>query len=401
VTALSIDAGEAVATVANFSPETLTEQVVFVAGDQRLGAVPLVVPPAGAADARLAIPATIGPLKASIADKTGFSADNDRYAVVDGQSGISILVITASGNPADALYLERALAVASGAGGFSVRSVSGAGVGAIDRSIFETIDVVALLGSRGLDQRGRQRLAQFLEEGGGLLVAAGPDVEPGVLRQTPGPIIGSEWRGRDDADMHFAPADSRHPVFRPFGGVGTLANVRFTRAAHLAAANGATVIASYSDGTPAVVEERPGRGRVLLFASDMNYRWNDFPLQPAFVPFVHETVRYLAGARAARTEFVVGELAQAAPGIVDLSAMGTQVRASRLVAVNVDTRESNPAVMTTEAFNDGVARMQVAGTEQARVADRQREDVQGLWRYGLLLMLLTLAGEGLLGRRLG
>ena len=36
------------------------------------------------------------------------------------------------------------------------------------------------------------------------------------------------------------------------------------------------------------MEEASGEGRVLLFASDLNNAWNDFPLQPAFVPFLHE-----------------------------------------------------------------------------------------------------------------
>ena len=42
--------------------------------------------------------------------------------------------------------------------------------------------------------------------------------------------------------------------------------------------------------------ELDGQGRVVLFASDLDRRWNDFPLHPSFVPFAMETLRHVAGA---------------------------------------------------------------------------------------------------------
>lgn len=396
LTALRVESGEAIATLFNYSPEAATEQVIFAAGERRLGAVPLTVPPSASAEARIAVAdGASGSLTATIADPLGYAADNVRYAVIDGDAGIFVLAVSSTGNPAESLYLNRALAIAGGAGGFRFRSIAAAGLASLDEPTFSGVDVVVVLGSRGLDQRGRQRLAQFVESGGGMLVAAGPDVDPTMLTQTPAKVVATAWQSRDGAAMNFAPDDSRHPVFRPFGGVGTLGNVTFTRSALLNAPAGATVIARYTDGTAAVIEERSGSGRVLLLASDLNYRWNDFPLQPAFVPFIHETVRYLAASSGARTDFVVGEL----PG--QPSSAGIVTMGGRWVSVNVDPREANPAVLAVEAFRDGVSRLKASGTQEAVVAERQREDGQGLWRYGLLLMLVTLAGEGLIGRRLG
>ena len=402
LTSLRIEGGEAIATVSNYSPDAAGGQVVFAAGERRLDAIPVTVAPAGTADARVAIADVSGPLTATISDTRGYAADNVRYAIVDSDDGIFVLAVSSSGNPADSLYLERALAIAGGAGGFRFRSIAAAGLASIDDKTFSGVDVIAILGSRGLDQHGRQRLAQFVGAGGGMLVAAGPDVEPDMLTQSPAKVVATSWRLRDAAAMNFAPDDIRHPVFRLFGGAGTLSNVTFTRSALLNPAADGTVIARYTDGTPAVIEERAGEGRVLLLASDLNHRWNDFPLQPAFVPFVHETVRYLAASRAVRTEYVVGELpgALGAPGIVNLG-RPDKAGPTRLVAVNVDARESDPRAMTAEAFHDGVSRLRAQATQEAGVAERQREDGQGLWRYGLLLMLLTLVGEGLVGRRLG
>ncbi len=45
---------------------------------------------------------------------------------------------------------------------------------------------------------------------------------------------------------------------------------------------------------------RRARAAILLFTSDVDRRWNDFPLHPTFVPFAQEMARYL-GARAPAT----------------------------------------------------------------------------------------------------
>jgi hypothetical protein len=57
--------------------------------------------------------------------------------------------------------------------------------------------------------------------------------------------------------------------------------------------------------------------------------------------------------------------------------------------------------MELEAFRAGISRLQTTAAQQARVAGEQQEEGQSLWRYALLLMVLGLAFEGLLGRRLG
>jgi hypothetical protein len=400
VTSLRVDAGEAIAAVQSFSPRPVTEQVIFTAEQRRLGAVALSLPPGGTAEARLALAdVRAGALTASISDRDGFLADNARHVVLDAGSAISVLALTASGRPAESLYLERALAVADGPGGFRFRAIRAAAFAGLDEA--EPIDVVVVAGTSGLDERGRGRLAAFVRAGGGLLVAAGPDVDAAILSEALSGVVATGWRVRPASTVRFAPDDSRHPVFRPFGGVGTLGNVTFTRAALVDPSAGARVLARYTDGTPALVEEQGSAGRVLVFGSDLNYRWNDFPLQPAFLPFVHETIRYLASPRTTRTEYLVGELpgpTGATPGVVQLGSDRARVRR---VAVNTDPRESDPRRMTVEAFQAGISRLQAGAASEAQAGARRQEDAQGLWWYGLLLLVVSLTAEGLLGRRLG
>jgi hypothetical protein len=236
------------------------------------------------------------------------------------------------------------------------------------------------------------------------LVTAGPDVDPAIIREALQNIAQTSWRARDAVPLRFAPDDTRHPVFRVFGGVGTLANVTFARSALVDPGPRAVVVARYSDGTAALVEEPAGDGRVLVFASDLNNGWNDFPLQPAFVPFVHEALKHLASARRPQIDYVVGELpgpTGRVPGVVALPTGGQSQAGARRVVVNVDPRESDPAPMPPDAFEDRLDELTVGRDAAPRDAAREREDGQRLWQYALLLMVISVAAEGLLGRRLG
>ena len=395
VTSLRVDGADAVAVVQNFSTRPATDQVIFAVDARRIGAVPLTLAAGATVEARVPLEGVAsGGLSASITDRDGYTADNVRYAVLDAADAVSVLAVTPTGHPSEALYLERALTVAEGTRGFRFRSIGGGGFTAIDPKALEQVGVIAVLSTRAVAQRGRERLAEFVRGGGGLLVAAGPDVDPAILGGALDGLVETSWATRPAEALTFAPDDSRHPVFRVFGGAGTLANVGFSRAVRISAPSSASVIARYSDGSPALVEERTAGGRVLVFGSDLNYRWNDFPLQPGFVPFIHEMVRYLASPRTSRTEFLVGDFqAATTPGIADLQ--------GRRVAVNPDPRESDPARMPPETFQAGISRLNAAAARTEQATAQQREDGQFLWWYGLLVMVVSLAAEGIIGRRLG
>ncbi len=405
VTGLRADGGEAVATVQNYSPRQGTHEVVFTLDDRRIGATAIALPAGGSAEARLALNGqTSGRLTALVDDADGYAADNLRYAVLDPTDAPLILAVTASGNPAEAFYLDRAVSISEGPGGFRFQIVSGPAFSELQPDALSEASVVVMLGTRGLEQRGRELLAGFVRAGGGLLITAGPDVDPAILKGALAGLVQTSWRERMPTSLRFAPDDSRHPVFRVFGGVGTLANVSFSRAALVEIGETADVVARYSDGTPALVEERTGAGRVLIFGSDINDRWNDLPVQPAFVPFVHETLKYLTSSRAARDEYLVGELPRIdgrGPGVASLTLDRSQPGRARQVSVNVDPRESDPARMTADDFQSGLTRLNATAARKASSEAQSQEGGQRFWQYALLLMVVSLAAEGLLGRRLG
>jgi hypothetical protein len=247
-------------------------------------------------------------------------------------------------------------------------------------------------------------LASYAASGGGLLIAAGPDVDGDVAADVAGAsirlrLVAPEERRNGDSQS-LAPGDVRHPIFQPFGpATGSFGLVRFTRTARLSA-SGCQTLAKFTSGEAAVIDCGIGDGRVIVIASDLNNRWNDFPLHATFLPFLHETVRYLSNTHSKSGEYLVGEVPSgvtAAPGIVTIPATATA--RPRRAAINVDPAESEPARLSVDEFGSAIARLKEAGVAEARNVELGRESSQHLWQYALAAMMVALAVEGVVARR--
>jgi hypothetical protein len=205
-------------------------------------------------------------------------------------------------------------------------------------------------------------------------------------------------------ERSLAPADIRHPIFQPFGATAaSLGLVRFRRAAQIGG-RGCQTLAQFTSGDAAVIDCSAGEGRAIVVASDLNNRWNDFPLHSTFVPFLHETVRYLSRAGAPASEYLVGEVPAGVPpvpGIVTIQ--GASTGRARRVVVNVDPRESDPTRMSVDEFQSAVTHLKGGGAagDDAKPAGADQEGRQRFWQYLLAVMMVTLAVEGLVASRTG
>ena len=88
-----------------------------------------------------------------------------------------------------------------------------------------------------------------------------------------------------------------HPIFAPFKepNHGDFGKARFYRFFQAVPTTDATVIAAYDDGSPALFEKPYGDlGRVLCFTSTIDRDWNDLPIRAVYLPFLHESIKYLA-----------------------------------------------------------------------------------------------------------
>jgi hypothetical protein len=412
-----VEAGS-VASIRNIGPVPRVTSARLVIGRQ-VAAVTTVTLPAGAtvdAAFNLALPPA-GAASVEIDDPTGYAADNVRYLLLDPPLPLRVLLAVGKGNTGGAFYVQRALAADSGRT-FAADVRDGAAIDRMAPADFQAYAAVMLLGTGGLGAPGRAALRSFVERGGGMLVAAGSDVDPTAV----GDLVGADFvpsparRPADRDAVGLVAADARHPVFTPLAGiVPGLESVRVARWMSLAGvdARGAGVLARLDTGAAAIVESRRGAGRVIVVASDLGNRWNDLPRQPVFVPLMHELARYLAAGREPPRELLVGDAPSAAgrvPGVVAVGVArsgqggagleGDAGRGPTRVALNVDPAESDPARQSLAEFRAAVARLgRTTASGRAPVTAAAAEDRQRGWRYGLALVMAILIAEAFMARR--
>jgi hypothetical protein len=410
VTAVRPQADRVTATVRNSSPRARDARLHLTIDDRPAGDVTVSIGSNQSAEATFAGAPRGTAAVVSVDDPDGIQADNARFAVLGGTGRPAVLVVTGSGDLArEAFYVQHALAAAASSDtAFQVAGVGGAQLSTWTDDRLNAYAAVLLLSTRGLERRGRELLASSVRAGGGILVAAGPDVDGDVVSDVLGE--GSTLRvvtveGTKPAARALAPADVRHPIFQSFvGNAATLGLVKFQNAARIGG-TACQTLARFTTGDTALIECPAGEGRALVLASDLDNRWNDFPLHQTFVPFLHEVVRYVGSARAHASEYLVGDApagVKKAPGFVTLAQTtpaGRPAGAARRVAVNVDPREADPARMSITDFQSAVTRLKDGGGSETRVEARQQEERQHLWQYALALMVLLLAAEGIVASR--
>lgn len=405
VVGLRSDGDRAVVIVRNDSPRTREATVRLTVDGRVAGGQSVSIAPHGAGDVVLSrVPG--GEAAASVDDREGLQADNVRYARLTGASRAAVLVVTATGDlDRDAFYVHQALAAGGDVrGGAAVTGVAAGQLGSWTSAQLAGFPSVLLLSTRGLERRGRELIASHIAAGGGLLIAVGQDVDGDVAADVLGPTVRLRVLGPDDRRMadqvSLAPADIRHPIFQPFGqAAASLGLVRFARTSTITAA-GCQTLAKFTSGNAAVVDCGIGEGHAIVVSSDLNNRWNDFPLHASFVPFLNETVRYLSSARAHAAEFLVGEVPTGVtpvPGIVTLGVAGAP--GSRRAVINVDPGESEPARISPDEFGSAIARLRDAGIAETRAAESGRESRQHVWQYLLAAMMVLLTVEGVVAGR--
>jgi len=167
-------------------------------------------------------------------------------------------------------------------------------------------DVLVLANVAQISSDEAERVATYVAAGGGLIVTVGNNIDAAVYEQRFGGEIGlmpcNFVRPVGDAlDRQqfrvLATVKYEHPIFAPFKepNHGDFGKARFYRIFQAVPTENATVIASYDDGSPALFEKPYGNlGRVLCFTSTIDREWNDLPIRAVYLPFLHETIKYLA-----------------------------------------------------------------------------------------------------------
>lgn len=362
----------------------------------------------------------------------GLAIDNALHFVLSADQRIRVLILEGSGASRDAsFFLQRALSIGS-TPGFRAEVRRGGEVRAADL----VGNPVVILNQTGLPGGAQgELLRRHVSQGGGLVFVLGANTLgdwAGVLPSVPAPLDRNQSGG---VSLGFV--DTGHPVFETFAGPrsGDFSAARVYRYRPLPTGSFPRVLARFGDGGTALAERPVDEGRVLVWTSALDGSWSDLTLQPIFLPFVHQLVKYAAGYAPPQSWLSIGQPFDARGALpagdeygIVLTPSSEQVRVTagtpmelnevgfyelrdqrgttRLAtfAANIDPAESASTV-----FEPDEMRMALAGAIQGGQAGggeleltlAERERQQSAWWYVIVLAFILLAVETLFSNRTG
>ena len=361
-----------------------------------------------------------------------FAPDNRFYFTLRRETQAKALIVeSASRGRSDSLHLQSALTTNDDLPfTFTLKST-----GTVDPTSIPEYALVVLNDAGPISGGFADALTKFVDAGGQVIVSTGPrttvDSFNSMQRLMPATLREAvETKAGESVAITNVKFD--HPIFEVFQESGRLAAAHVIGYFRSEPTANATVLARFEDGSPALVESRTGKGRVLLFTSSLGPSWNDLPLTPLYLPFIHQMVRY-AGAREDNAWYGLGQTftvrkeanGQLPPVDTPAGARLSEVRntpdgdllvtarelgfyrlrygnSPGFAAVDTDGAEGDFTKLNFADFVAGVT----GGTGNGEGNDANRnlsgEEVEGrqrVWWSLLLLALLLLVAESVLARR--
>ncbi|HEY6988438.1 MAG TPA: BatA and WFA domain-containing protein [Bryobacteraceae bacterium] len=163
---------------------------------------------------------------------------------------------------------------------------------------FSKYAFVVLNNAGEMDKDVAQALCAYVQKGGAALIALGGN----SARAGKIPLAGERFTS-EHATQGAGYVDEQTPAL---AGVGRFQNVQFLESVQFQPKAGARIVAKLADGSPLLIEERMGEGRMLIFTSTLDNTSNDFPLHASFLPFVVQSGHYLAGGDETQSSVVAG-----------------------------------------------------------------------------------------------
>jgi hypothetical protein len=354
-------------------------------------------------------------------------AQDDRFDfAVERTDPHPVLFLHPAGQDRDELYYRSALESVSEAG-FVLEplAVEQAANQSLSKYAFVVLSDVGSM-PPGLEAS----LRQYVNGGGSILVALGTHAAALTHVPVSGETIqGSAYASRNGSRFEtVVAADAEHPALRR---ANKLDGVQFYQVIKVDPGQ-SRVVARLTNQAPLLLEKQIGEGRVFVFTSTFDNISNDLPLHASFVPFVEETARYLGGQQDHSTNVTSGSYielrsARERGASIDVTepdgthplslkdATTTQTfqvtregfyeihRANgrqEMVAVHADRRESDLTTIPPETLDlwKNTGRNPDLPTGDAAGAQSQSRP-WSLWRYALLLVLITAIIESVLASR--
>ncbi len=171
--------------------------------------------------------------------------------------------------------------------------------------------VILLCNVEALSPQVRQRLYQFVSEGGGLVFFVGNRVDPvrynAMLYRSDTLLLplalGQPLQRPPEQPLGIQLVDRAHEALAAFASDEAMLQrakvYRYLTVDSDQATPGVRVLLTLQDGRPLLVEKELGRGRIMLFTTSADRDWTDLPTRTAYVPLMHGLVSYAARLAAA------------------------------------------------------------------------------------------------------
>ncbi len=336
-----------------------------------------------------------------------------------------VLFLHPAGQNLDELYYRSALESVSEAG-FTLEPL------AVEQAANQSLSKYAFVVLSDIGQMPaglESNLRAYVAGGGSLLIALGP--LSAALNRVPvsnEAIQGSAYAARGDSRFEtVAAADAEHPALRR---ANKLDGVKFYQVIKVDPGQ-SHVVARLTNQAPLLLEKQVGEGRVIVFTSTFDNVGNDLPLHASFVPFVEETARYLGGQQDRSTNVAVDSYIE----LRSVKERGAAIDVTEPDGTHPLSLKDATTTQTFQVTREGFYEIHRANGRQEMVAahaDRRESDLTpippetlalwkntglgpdtpspdgaadtqarpwSLWRYALLLVLITAIIESVFASR--
>jgi hypothetical protein len=301
-------------------------------------------------------------------EEDALQLDNTRYFVCAPPRALKVFII---GDTDDAFFLRNALSPASSGSRVTV-DVGNSPYPGADVSNPSGYDVVILVGPSSSDYKKTVLFPSRTQEVGGLLTLSSISED--------------------------------HPIFRGFRFIDELKQIKFTHRKRLAISSAEekpTVIAGFSDGSPAIVEHSSGRLE-FLFPVDMESK--ELVMSPLFPPLMHRAMYWAAGKSSQRHNFDVGETIRVeVPEFKPYESVGGGKQMSTVPAISgsgihLSLTPETPGIY--EVFGIGKFAVNISNSLVYSSLDANRAGKEiSVKKWFFLMVLLLLTAEFLVRRR--